>query len=1095
MDTNTSGQTSDTRNRSIQTLARSFAESHPNMVSTNKYTLFTFIPLNIAYQLTKGPTFFFFITLFLISIPPISPFEPWTYLFAFCIVVGVSMIKDAMEDYRRYQSDKIINNTMIRVLERSQDGTTRLVVREKASMDLQKGDWLVAERDKEVQADVVLMRAKTYHKDRLICSNHCFVETSNIDGESNLKKRHAIAIPSKYPCARAQQQIKPIHGENENCPCFEHFVENLHSFELKDTGDNYNDFECDINFEGRLLIANERNALLRGSILRNTESCICLVVGVGKETKQARSLYRSKKGKTLFDARMDTMLGTVLLLYALMMAVTIVFGAIFLTANSGNEYLRINSIGWSLVKVFFSNYILYIYLIPLSLYVMLEVIRVVHVFYIKFDLQMKADGIGSECRNSNAIADLGFIDYVLTDKTGTITKNLMTLKHIHLHDGAGLVDPRKLCEDVTCILNAQEGMDSAAKKILDPGRDGDMRKRLLFLIGMLVCNSVEVLNSRPEGISQEELCFLEAIRPYGFDLKERDDNYVVVKIGKEVIRMGIIGILEFTSKRQRMSVICEIFGRYYLLTKGSDQKLLNRTRDSRILNIINSSTDYRSLVFKFGEIDSKAVDEFRRSTVMKISENGDGNAHQENLVQEQKCREEESFKILEADTAYLGSVFVEDELQNGVQETMRVLKEAGIKVWMITGDKRETAISCARNSMLIYGSNFWSLSGKQALELIERLTRREEAAEEGFVSRMTPRWLCDGEARNVHHQPASGSSRAFLSGHSRGELPHSRQNNQRDIDENVLECESVVVYRATPSQKGKIASFLVKSKRNVLSVGDGNNDVAMLKDSHVGVGIMGKEGTQAALSADFAIPQFRLLRNLIFIHGRYSLIRYTKIALNSYYKNIVFVFAQFIYNLYSGASGRPLYNSFILNYYNLLFTSLIPLSIALFDRDVSPNQAMNQPASHKNARRYFENPFIYSNVVLALVESVIIFFGVRMLLFNDISGGSGMLGGYTCASTIFSIVIVYTVVLRQIRMISFRVIYNDTSIALSIILNLIAIFGIQEIYNRGNPTIYHLLGMPSFYFILLSLGSFIFVVDSLYDNIEIHLFERMASKN
>lgn len=1131
MDTNTSGRTLGDRNVGTQSPTRPWnvpANIHPNIVSTSKYTLFTFFPLNMAYQLSKGPTFFFFVTLILISIPSISPFEPWTYLIAFGIVVGVSMIKDAMEDYKRHQDDGVINNTMVRVLERAGDSASKFVVKEKACMDLQKGDWLLAERDKELQADVVLMRSKLYHKDELVCSNHCFVETGNIDGESNLKKRNAIATPSKYPCTRSHRsgshsELNSLeHRDSGICSCAEYFVENLRSFELKDTGDSYNDFECDINFKGHLLIANEKNALLRGSILKNTENCLCLVVGIGEETKQAKGLYKSKKGKTLFDARMNSILAIVLLLYALVMIATLMLGAMFLSSHSEEEYLGISSIGGSLVKLSFSNYILYIYLIPLSLYVMLEIIRVVHVFYVKFDPQMQIDGTKSMCRNSNAVADLGFVDYILSDKTGTITKNLMTLKYLHLYNGASLVDPKELCEDIANSLNSStqrkelsgSTATSAVERVLRSDQGEDTKKKLLFLINMLVCSSVEILNNRTEGISQEELCFLEAIRPYGFELKERDDNYVVVRIGREVIRMDIVGVLEFTSRRQRMSIIYEIFGKYYLFTKGSDQKLLDKTRDARVLAIINSSTDYRSLVLKFKEVCPEDISEFRKATVLRINEVDEGAtddeinegiAHQGNLVGEQKQREEESFKVLEANTTYLGSVFVEDELQDEVQETMRVFKEAGIKIWMITGDKKETAISCAKNSMLINGNNYWSLSGKQALELIERLSENESVARRSTsLSRIIPNCLSRNEGPAAQPQDGSrqgdtaslGNNPRSLGRYHRGGLPfHSNQENQADAGENIFGCESVVVYRATPSQKGKIASLLVKSKRNVLSIGDGNNDVAMLKDSHVGVGIIGKEGTQAALSADFAIPQFKLLRNLIFIHGRYSLIRYTKIALNSYYKNIVFVFIQFIYNLYSGASGRPLYNSFILNYYNLLFTSLIPFSIALFDKDVPPNQVMNQPSSHKTARRYFEDIFIYSNVALALAESVIIFFMIKILLLNDISGGSGILGGYTCTSTIFSIVVVYTVVLRQIKMISFRVIYNDVSIALSIILNLVAIFCVQEIYNKSNLTIYHLLGMPAFYFTLLSLGSLIFVVDSLYDNIDIYLFERMTSKN
>ncbi|ELA41506.1 HAD ATPase, P-type, family IC [Vittaforma corneae ATCC 50505] len=325
----------------------------------------------------------------------------------------------------------------------------------------------------------------------------------------------------------------------------------------------------------------------------------------------------------------------------------------------------------------------------------------------------------------------------------------------------------------------------------------------------------------------------------------------------------------------------------------------------------------------------------------------------------------------------------------------------------------------------------------------------------------------------------------------KSDYSHGQQVNELSI----FNKPSVVIYRATPSQKGRIAAFLVKSGRSTLSIGDGNNDVAMLKDSHVGVGIMGKEGTQAALSADFAIPQFRNLKNLILIHGRYSFLRYTKIALNSYYKNIVFIVAQFMYNLYSGASASPLYNSFTLNYYNLFFTSMIPFSVVLFDRDVTPSFALNQPSSYRHIRNHFDKIFIVLNIFFAVFEALVVFFGIRLLTLNDITNGSGILGAYASISTIFSIIVIYTVVLRQIRQISYRVFFTDIAIALTIILNIVSIFVIQELYNRSNYTIYYLLSMPYFYFICICLCTLIYSADTVFENVCLYLEDRLKMKN
>lgn len=1034
----------------------------PNKIITSKYTLLTFIPLNFLYQISKGSTLFFFITLILVCIPKISPFEPYTYMLAFSIIVGVSMVKDAVEDYRRHKEDDKINKTTVKTVKKteSDDGTVVYDVLEKYCMELCAGDYILVENEEQIQADVVVLRSKKYHKDKLLCSNRCYIDTANIDGESNLKKRNAIISPK---CDA--EFVEPL----KLCPCNEYFFSKLESFDLKDTASSNNEFECNFKIDGGISIANTRNVLLRGSILKNTEDCLCFVVAVGNDTKQSKGMYRCKKSKALFDERMNAILIVVLTLYGILMIITGIVGGLFLGKNQKTPYLAISLNITTFIQLIFSNYVIYTYMIPLSLYVILEIARFVHSIYITHDENMIIDGKEPQCRNSNAIQDLGVIDYILSDKTGTITKNSMTLKYIHENGKQALSDAKDLCSDLTTIIsNGQDGLnDEALREIV---LSSDSRKsKLMMVLNMLLCNSVEILNGRPEGISQEELCFLDSIANCGFLLCERDEAFVVVKLLGTKIKIDIIGTLEFTSKRQKMAVIIELFGKYFLVEKGSDLMLLDKGRDYDILKIINSSTDYRCLVMKYKEISPEEIERFKKATNMIICENdNEDDSFNGSLLQKKQHLEEEGFVDLAKDAEYLGSTFIEDKLQDEVQETIRILKEAGIRIWMITGDKKETAVACAKNSCVIENSNYIAIDGESVVKFMEKYVEDEkndmimQPSSEENASDVNPRYA------GLH-----GDERLAL----------------------LFRLPSVVIYRATPTEKGRIAALLVKSGRNTLSIGDGNNDIAMLKDSHVGVGIMGKEGTQASLVADFAIPEFRCLKNLILLHGRYNFIRYTKVALNSYYKNIVFIFAQFLYNMYSGASAFPLYNSFTLNYYNLFFTSLIPISIVFFDRDVPPSMAIEQAASFRNIRNGMDRSFILLNIFFAILESVIIFFGIKLFTLNDITNGSGMLGGYTSISTIFSIVIIYTVVLRQIRQVAYRVIFTDIAVMLTVILNLLLLFVIQELYNKEKYAIYYLLITPQFYFTILCLGAFIYSLDSVYENISLHLENMLKSKN
>lgn len=1049
---------------------------YPNKISTSKYTILTFLPMNFIHQISKGSTFFFFFTMILLLIPKINPFEPYSYILAFSIIVGVSMIKDAMSDYKRHKSDDIVNKTIVKTVEYSDEETDKpkFTIKEKYCMELKKGDYLLVEKNDEVQADVILLQSIAYHKNNLECTSHCFIQTTNIDGESNLKKRNALCSPKNYPCCK-KSNSNTQRDPNSLCQCLEHYFKNNMSFDLKETGDSFNDFECDFNINGRLVIANERNALLRGSILKNTVKSLCLVVGVGSDTKQSKSLYKSKKSRTLFDSRMNFILIVVLLIYAVMLGITMAVGSVFIINNQESPYLGISSIKMPIVKLLISNYVLYTYLIPLSLYVMLEVARFIHAFYVSHDIDMIAEDKTSVCRNSNVIEDLGTIDYILTDKTGTITKNEMTLKHIHKAGDGQLSSVEDLCSSVSRKLNEQHNDKSVSEALKDIIEShGSERENLMILLNMLICNSVEILNSEMQGISQEELCFLDSISSYGFELAERDEEFIILKILDEKIKINIIGTLEFTSKRQRMCVIVEILGRYFFLSKGSDLKLLDKSKDANTLKIINSSTDFRCLVMKYKEMLQEEISEFKDKSKIDledqtIEDQGVDIHIEDNLVQKMKQMEEESFKDIEKDTYYIGSTFIEDELQEEVEETMRTFKEANIKVWMITGDKKETSIACAKNSRIIEDDErYLAVDGKTAVEMIERQIEYEELNKKSIWKRSFR--LFDRSDTDLHED-------------SNEQLHHS-----------IFDKKNVIVYRATPSQKGKIAAMLVKSGRSTLSIGDGNNDLGMLRVSHVGVGIMGKEGTQAALSADFAIPQFKNLKNLLLVHGRYSFLRFTKVALNSYYKNIVFIFVQFIYNLSACASAFPLYNSFTLNYYNLFFTSMIPFSIALFDRDTNPSLALQRPATYQHVRNSFDRSFVFLNVAFAIFEATIIFFITRILISNDITNGSGILGGYTSMSTIFSMVVIFTVLLRQVRQVSYRVVFTDISIVLTVILNLISIFFIQEFYNKTKFTIYYLLTMPYFYFIIISLCSLVYTVDTLFDNFSIYLEDKIKIK-
>ena len=145
--------------------------------------------------------------------------------------------------------------------------------------------------------------------------------------------------------------------------------------------------------------------------------------------------------------------------------------------------------------------------------------------------------------------------------------------------------------------------------------------------------------------------------------------------------------------------------------------------------------------------------------------------------------------------------------------------------------------------------------------------------------------------------------------------------------------DAVLACRVSPQQKGEIVSLVKARKPNkiTLAIGDGANDVAMIMKAHVGVGIAGREGMQAARSADFAFGKFKFLRPLLFVHGREAYRRNSDIVLYAFYKNVLYVIVQFQFGVFSVFSGQTLYEPWIYQLYNMNFTGLPIQWYALFD--------------------------------------------------------------------------------------------------------------------------------------------------------------------
>jgi phospholipid-translocating ATPase len=289
---------------------------------------------------------------------------------------------------------------------------------------------------------------------------------------------------------------------------------------------------------------------------------------------------------------------------------------------------------------------------------------------------------------------------------------------------------------------------------------------------------------------------------------------------------------------------------------------------------------------------------------------------------------ESAGEMIEQSFDLIGASAIEDKLQEGVPETIDRLRRANIKIWMLTGDKRETAINIAHSATLCRPtSDLFTLDVEKG-SLEAQLTTLAEELQTGSQHSVV---VIDGQTLGVVEK-AEVLAKKFY-----------------DV---MLLVDSVICCRASPSQKAllvttvrsQLRSYKGKDCRGVtLAIGDGANDIAMIQASHVGVGISGKEGLQAARVADYSIAQFRFLQRLLLVHGRWNYVRTAKFILCTFWKEMFFYMSTAVYQRYTGYSGTSLYEATSLTVFNTLFTSLCCICMGIWEQDLRAETLLAVP--------------------------------------------------------------------------------------------------------------------------------------------------------
>uniref|UniRef100_A0A673BML9 Phospholipid-transporting ATPase n=1 Tax=Sphaeramia orbicularis TaxID=375764 RepID=A0A673BML9_9TELE len=759
----------------------------------------------------------------------------------------------------------------------------------------------------------------------------CYIETSNLDGETNLKIRQGLQMTA---------DIKDIDSLMRLSGRMECESPNRHLYE----------FVGNIRLDGHSTVPlGPDQILLRGAQLRNTQWVHGVVVYTGHDTKLMQNSTRPPLKLSNVERITNFQ---ILVLFGCLLAISLVcsIGQTIWKYQYGNDawYMDLNYGGAANFGLNFLTFIiLFNNLIPISLLVTLEVIKFIQAFFINWDTDMLYEPTNTPAmaRTSNLNEELGQVKYIFSDKTGTLTCNVMQFKKCtiagvaygtHSSDEAGFNDP-------SLLENLQSNHPTAAV-ILE------------FMTMMAICHTA--VPERTDGkityqaASPDEGALVRAARNLGFVFSGRTPDSVIVEMLGTEERYELLHVLEFTSTRKRMSVIMRTpSGKIRLYCKGADTVIYDRLADSS----------------RYKEITLKHLEQFAteglRTLCFAVADISESSYQQWQEVHHRACTSlqnralklEESYELIEKNLQLLGATAIEDKLQDKVPETIETLMKADIKIWILTGDKQETAINIGHSCKLLTKNMGMLVINEDTLDATrETLSYHCGMLGDALYKENDFALIIDG--KTLKYALTFGVRQYFL-----------------DL---ALSCKAVICCRVSPLQKSEVVEMVKKQVKVItLAIGDGANDVGMIQTAHVGVGISGNEGLQAANSSDYSIAQFKYLKNLLLVHGAWNYNRVAKCILYCFYKNIVLYIIEIWFAFVNGFSGQILFERWCIGLYNVIFTALPPLTLGIFERSCRKENMLKYPELYKSSQNAmgFNTKVFWAHCLNGLFHSVILF--------------------------------------------------------------------------------------------------------------------------
>ncbi|XP_053402729.1 probable phospholipid-transporting ATPase IIB [Mercenaria mercenaria] len=876
-------------------------EKYPkNVVRNQKYSIITFIPKVLFEQFKFFLNLYFLVMASSQFIPEIRIGYLYTYWGPLGFVLFVTMCREALDDFRRYRRDKEANSQKFKIFTNS--GIVHV-----PSSSLKVGDLVFVEKDQRVPADMIFLR--TTEK-----TGSCFIRTDQLDGETDWKLRLAVQDTQHLTSNVELLDIRAhVYAEAPQ--------KQIHSFvgTYKRTDGTGGDESLSIE-----------NTLWANTVVASG-TALGVVIYTGCESRSVMNTSQPKSKVGLLDLEVNT------LTKVLFFAVVVLSIVMMILKGWGGPWYR----------YLFRFILLFSYIIPISLRVNLDMGKAWYSYMITRDKNIA----GTVVRSTTIPEELGRISYLLTDKTGTLTQNEMVFKKLHL--GTVAFTPETV-DEVTAHLKtafSQAATASVPSRVGTPVRRTVVTRVLEAVQALALCHNVtpvydddksEETSLQVEADQQsqqtvvyqasspDEVALVTWTESVGLTLVKRDLNSMQLRAPNgAILAYTILHIFPFTSESKRMGIILkdDQTGEIIFYLKGADvvmQSIVqyNDWLEEECGNLAREGL--RTLVVAKKVLTEEQYQEFQnRHHQAKMS------------VQDRNVKVQAVIESLERDMELLCMTGVEDRLQENVRPTLEMLRNAGIKIWMLTGDKLETATCIAKSSKLV--------SRNQDIYTFKKVTGRTEA---------------HLELNNLRRKQDNA---LVITGDS---LQVCLEFYEHEFVELACQCPCVVVCRCSPTQKADIVKLLkVHSGRRTCAIGT--------------------EGKQASMAADFSINQFSYIGRLLMVHGRDSYKRSAALGQFVIHRGLIISTMQAVFCSVFYFASIALFPGFLMVGYSTVYT-MYPVFSLVLDKDVTPETALMYPELYKELTKgrslSFKSFFMW--VLISIYQGGIIMYGA-FLLFED----------------------------------------------------------------------------------------------------------------